>query len=57
MISKDNESKLIEIFFYVSEKFEKELKFYCERFSNNKTPEFSDEEVMTVYLYIMQHEQ
>lgn len=57
MISKDNESKLIEIFFYVSEKFEKELKFYCERFSNNKTLEFSDVEVMTVYLYIMQHEQ
>jgi len=57
MIPKDNESKLIEIFFYVSEKFEKELKFYCERLSNNKTLEFSDEEVMTVYLYIMQHEQ
>ncbi|MDP2162538.1 MAG: transposase [Flavobacterium sp.] len=57
MISKDKECKLIEIYFYVSEKFEKELKFYSERFSNNSKPEFSDEEVMTVYLYIMHHEQ
>lgn len=57
MISKDKECKLIEIYFYVSKKFEKELKFYSERFSNNSKPEFSDEEVMTVYLYIMHHEQ
>jgi len=57
MISKDKECKLIEIYFYVSEKFEKELKFYNERFSNNSKPDFSDEEVMTVYLYIMHHEQ
>ena len=39
------------------EKFEEELKFYCERFSNNNKPEFTDEEVMTVYLYVMHHEQ
>lgn len=58
MISKDKECKLIEIYFYVCEKFEKELKFYNERFSNNNNkPGFSDEEVMTVYLYIMHQEQ
>ena len=57
MISKDKECKLIKIYFYVCEKFEEELKFYCERFSNNNKPEFTDEEVMTVYLYVMHHEQ
>ena len=57
MIPKDKECKLIEIYFYVCEKFEKELKFHCERFSNNNKPDFTDEEVMTIYLYIMHHEQ
>lgn len=57
MIPKDKECKLIEIYFYVCEKFEKGLKIYCERFSNNNEPEFTDQEVMTLYLYIMHHEQ
>lgn len=53
----DKECKLIEIFFYVSEKYESDLKFHCERFSNNNQPTFSDVEIMTVYLYVMHHEQ
>lgn len=56
MIIKDKECKLIEIFFYVSEKYESDLKFLCERFSNNNQPTFSDVEIMTVYLYVMHHE-
>ena len=55
MISKDKDDKLIRIYFYICEKFE-ELQFYCERFSNNNEPEFTDQEVMTIYLYVMQHE-
>ena len=57
MIPKDKEYKLIEIYFYVCKKFEKELKIYCERFSNNDKPEFTDQEIMTLYLYVMHHEQ
>lgn len=57
MIPKDKEYKLIEIYFYVCKKFEKGLKVYCERFSNNDEPEFTDQEIMTLYLYIMHHEQ
>ena len=55
MILKDKDDKLIRIYFLICENF-KELQYYCERFSNNKQPEFSDEEIMTIYLYVMQHE-
>jgi hypothetical protein len=55
MISKDKDDKLIRIYFYICEKFE-ELQFYCERFSNNNEPEFTDQEIMTIYLYTMHHE-
>lgn len=57
MISKDKDCKLIEIYFYVCENFKKDLKFCCERFSNNNKPDFSDEEIMTIYLYITHYEQ
>lgn len=57
MISKAKSTKLVEIFFYVSDAYEKELKFSCERYSNNSCPEFSDEEIMTVYLFCTDQEQ
>jgi hypothetical protein len=57
MISKDKSTKLVEIFFYVSDAFDKELKFSCERFSNNNQPEFTDQEIMTVYLFCISQEQ
>jgi len=57
MISKVKSTKLVEIFFYVSDAYEKELKFSCERFSNNSCPEFSDQEIMTVYLFCISQEQ
>lgn len=47
----------MEIFFYVTEKYENELKFLCERFSNNNEPKFSDVELMTVYLFVAHYEQ
>ena len=55
MISKDKDDKLVRIYFYICDKFE-ELQFYCERFSNNNEPEFTDQEIMTIYLYTLQHE-
>ena len=54
-VDKDKDDKLVRIYFYVCDKFE-ELQFYCERFSNNNKPEFTDQEIMTIYLYAMQHE-
>lgn len=57
MISKAKSTKLVEIFFYVSDAYEKELKFSCERYSNNSSPEFSDVEIMTIYLFCTDQEQ
>ena len=60
MISKDKEDKLVRIYFYIcvdsSDKF-KELQFYCERFSNNSESTFTDQEIMTLYLYTMHPEE
>lgn len=57
MITINNECKLIEIYFYICEKFEKDLKYCCQRYSNNNKPEFTDQEAMTIYLYIIHQEQ
>jgi hypothetical protein len=57
MISKVKSTKLVEIFFYVSDAYEKELRFSCERFSNNNNPAFSDQEIMTIYLFCISQEQ
>ena len=55
MISKDKDDKLVRIYCFICDKFER-LEFYCERFSNNNKPEFTDQEIMTIYLYTMHHE-
>lgn len=43
--------KLIAIYMYINELYEMELQYTCQRFSNNSSPEFTDQEVMTVYLF------
>lgn len=37
--------------------YDSHLKYNCERFSNNNQPDFTDQEVMTIYLYAMRVEQ
>jgi hypothetical protein len=49
LITKNKEDKLIEIYFYICEKFEKDLKYCCQRYSNNNKPEFTDQETMYYY--------
>jgi hypothetical protein len=36
---------------YISELYEMELQYTCQRQSNNSLPEFTDQEVMTIYLF------
>jgi Transposase DDE domain len=43
--------KLVKIYFFICEKYDKELKYHCERFTNNDCPIFSDQEIMTIYLF------
>lgn len=57
MIPKVKEFKLIAMYFYISDIYDNELKYSCQRFSNNSEPDFTDQEVMTIYLYVMHIEQ
>ncbi len=57
MIPKVKELKLIAMYLYISYLYKNELMYSCQRFSNNSEPEFTDPEVMTIYLYVMNSEQ
>jgi hypothetical protein len=57
MIPKVKEFKLIAMYFYISDIYDSELKYTCQRFSNNCNPDFTDQEIMTIYLYAMHIEQ
>jgi len=57
MIPKVKELKLIAMYLYISDIYKNELMYSCLRFSNNSEPEFTDAEVMTIYLYAMHLEQ
>ena len=50
MITSEKAINLIRIYTYVCERYEHELKYLCERHSDNNMPIFSDEEVQTAYL-------
>lgn len=52
MIPKDKSLKLIELYMYVCKQYEESLKYYCQRYSNNSVPVFSDEEILTIYLFV-----
>ena len=42
--------KSLQIYLTICEKFEKSLKYTCDRFSNNEKQDLTDEEIMTIYL-------
>ena len=51
MIPKEKELKLISLYMYICDVYKNSLQYYCQRFSNNTVPVFTDEEVLTVYLF------
>jgi hypothetical protein len=55
--SKVKELKLIFIYLYICDIYDSKLRSACERFSNNNKPDFTDQEVLTIYLYSMNVEQ
>lgn len=57
MISREKALQLTAIYLYISELYESELQFVCQRFSNNNRPEFTDQEIITIYLFVMHSEQ
>ena len=57
MILEAKALKLVEIYLFICERYDEDLKFSCQRFSNNNKPELTDQEIMTIYLYTMHEEQ
>ena len=57
MISEAKVVKLIKIYFFVCDMYEKNLKFHYERFSNNNEPVFTDIEIMTIFLFCIFEEE
>ena len=57
MIPKVKELKLISIYLYLCDIYDSKLRSACERFSNNSNTDFTDQEVLTIYLYVMNIEQ
>ena len=57
MIPEANAIKLIQIYYFICERFEEDLQYCCQRFSNNCQPELSDQEIMTIYLYTVFEEE
>lgn len=51
MINQTIKTKLVKIYLLVCEKYENELKYHCQRFTNNSSPKFTDQEIMTIYLF------
>lgn len=50
------ELQMIAIYLYICDIYDAELKHACQRFSNNSEPEFTDQEIMTVFLFVMHAE-
>lgn len=37
--------------------YDEDLQYHCERYSNNKHPKLTDQEIMTIYLFVIEEEQ
>ncbi|AFU70110.1 transposase, IS4 family [Psychroflexus torquis ATCC 700755] len=48
--------KLVKLYDYVCKKFDEQLQFESMRFSNNNTPKLTDQEIVTIYLFVMEHQ-
>ena len=57
MINQPKALKLIKIYSIICDRFEKDLKYTCEGFSNNYKKDLTDQEIMTIYLFAVQEEQ
>lgn len=57
MIPKAKAFKLISIYLYICKLHNEELKYVTQRYTNNDKPEFTDQEIMTLYLFTVQEEQ
>ncbi len=54
--SNNKDYKLVKIYDYVCEKYKEHLQYEVMRFSNNNTPKLTDQEIITIYLFVMHHQ-
>ena len=52
MILKYKATRLLRIYLYICDMNEQCLKCHCQKYSNNSKPLFSDEEILTIYLFV-----
>lgn len=57
MLSEAKALQLITIYYYVCQQWEEQLQYSVQRFTHNDQPLFTDAEVITLYLFVMQTEQ
>jgi hypothetical protein len=57
MISKKKALKLIAIYTHICRLYNEELKYLSLRYTNNNEPKFADQEIMTLYIFVVQQEQ
>jgi hypothetical protein len=49
--------KLIALYYYIYECYNTELCWHCQRFSNNSQPDFTDIELLTIYIFCVSEEE
>ncbi len=57
MINQTKALKLVKIYSTICDRYEKDLKYTCQRFSNNQKQVLTDQEIMAIYLFAIQEEQ
>ena len=57
MIPNVKSDKLVAIYLYICDIYDSELRYTCKRITNNDQPVFTDQEIMTIYLFSMHCEQ
>ena len=57
MINQTKAVKSVKIYSIICYRFEKNLKYTCELFSNNDKQGLTKQEIMTIYLFSVQEEQ
>jgi len=56
MIPKAKSSSLVAIYLYICHLHEIELRHITRRYSNNNQPVFTNQEIMTIHLYVIQED-
>ncbi len=49
----NKEERLVALYLYVCRRYDTELGLHCQRFSNHHNPVFTDQEVITIFLFAM----